>query len=552
MLIQSLIAGTVEGAISFVSCFGTQDFSCNQYPGTPNAHLQITSCATMTGSSVPMCVYKRKKQQITSSAICPVQISVSTKPGGRSNSSISSHAPSGSTKEHTLSVEAETEVTGSPCKPSVKCNTDGIVSKSASFNGCLVGGEEPSSEEALRSDSRRILDVCRIDDSCSSSKLNLGIATASHQTDVDDTGECSSSGVSILERSWDNMSGKDFCISILRSQGLLQRVSAQQHHAPADDSCANCCSRKCKVCNNSETTLNMLICDNCEDAFHASCCYPRIKKIPIDEWFCYSCLKKKRKLLMEKSTSNSLNIDNGSGQCRNATSEGELGPIESMLKDMEPCKFPVRIGREFQAEIPDRPHPIIDEVDPTSEPEEMIQSEYLYLHNSSKTPQLSSIGNWVQCQQVIEGIGEHVDGTICGKWRRAPLFEVQTDDWECFRAVLWDPSHADCAVPQGCCSSRGLFLQRERRVSWGTGEKGPHCKMRLVLKERGNREIPTDQVLRQLKYIEKLYSCKSVEAAPDCKKAEVGSEEVLVFTNFKTRMKQTPFWGQHISCIIYN
>ena len=65
---------------------------------------------------------------------------------------------------------------------------------------------------------------------------------------------------------------------------------------------------------------------------------------------------------MEKSTSNSLNIDNGSGQCRNATSEGELGPIESMLKDMEPCKFPVRIGREFQAEIPDWLHPIIEYV----------------------------------------------------------------------------------------------------------------------------------------------------------------------------------------------
>lgn len=33
---------------------------------------------------------------------------------------------------------------------------------------------------------------------------------------------------------------------------------------------------------------------------------------------------------------------------------------------------------------------------------------------------------------------------------RAPLFEVQTDDWECFRSVLWDPAHADCAVPQVC------------------------------------------------------------------------------------------------------
>lgn len=31
---------------------------------------------------------------------------------------------------------------------------------------------------------------------------------------------------------------------------------------------------------------------------------------------------------------------------------------------------------------------------------------------------------------------------------RAPLFEVQTDAWECFCAIHWDPSHADCAVPQ--------------------------------------------------------------------------------------------------------
>lgn len=31
---------------------------------------------------------------------------------------------------------------------------------------------------------------------------------------------------------------------------------------------------------------------------------------------------------------------------------------------------------------------------------------------------------------------------------RAPLFEVQTDDWDCSCAVVWDPIHADCAVPQ--------------------------------------------------------------------------------------------------------
>lgn len=31
---------------------------------------------------------------------------------------------------------------------------------------------------------------------------------------------------------------------------------------------------------------------------------------------------------------------------------------------------------------------------------------------------------------------------------RAPLFVVQTDEWDCSCALPWDPFHADCAVPQ--------------------------------------------------------------------------------------------------------
>lgn len=31
---------------------------------------------------------------------------------------------------------------------------------------------------------------------------------------------------------------------------------------------------------------------------------------------------------------------------------------------------------------------------------------------------------------------------------RAPLYVVQTDDWDCSCSILWDPIHADCAVPQ--------------------------------------------------------------------------------------------------------
>ncbi|KAK8671312.1 hypothetical protein V6N13_037908 [Hibiscus sabdariffa] len=106
------------------------------------------------------------------------------------------------------------------------------------------------------------------------------------------------------------------------------------------------------------------------------------------------------------------------------------------------------------------------DVDTIGEPQNLDSSEFTDFHemNSNKSSKVSSIGNWLQCREFIEGIGSS-KGTICGKWRRAPLFEVQTDDWECFCSVQWDPSHADCSVPQ---------------------------------------ELETDQVLKQLKYIEML------------------------------------------------
>ncbi|KAH9329819.1 hypothetical protein KI387_001927, partial [Taxus chinensis] len=64
-----------------------------------------------------------------------------------------------------------------------------------------------------------------------------------------------------------------------------------------------------------------------------------------------------------------------------------------------------------------------------------------------------SMGNWLQCQNVIcvdgaRSIGEKVKDVTCGKWRRAPLSQVQNDEWDCSCAVVWDPVHADCAVPQ--------------------------------------------------------------------------------------------------------
>ncbi|PNY05401.1 hypothetical protein L195_g001852, partial [Trifolium pratense] len=69
---------------------------------------------------------------------------------------------------------------------------------------------------------------------------------------------------------------------------------------------------------------------------------------------------------------------------------------------------------------------------------------------------------------------------------RAPLFEVQIDDWECFCAINWDPLHADCAVPQVISSLFSL---------------NPIYKIGFL---QFKHEVETDEVLKQLKYIEML------------------------------------------------
>uniref|UniRef100_A0A5B7BDX4 PHD-type domain-containing protein n=1 Tax=Davidia involucrata TaxID=16924 RepID=A0A5B7BDX4_DAVIN len=508
MLIQGSLPNSIEAALSFVSDHAKQDFLCDWMPGAetwqrcpkcdkyphggcgiavpvtvgkkngdnlcslnfPRSCSQLSIGSTMSENYTATFVYRRRKPQRNPVAVSPPQVSANTKLSDGCLSVISSEAPSVPAKEdHMVSVlELENEAVQAPIILPVECNRGALVSKSESINKCSVE-EEPGSEEALESDMHKVLDFCCVNDTCSSSKSNMELGSASLKTEVDDT-ECSSSGALVLEGLRYDLSEKNICISILKSKGLLEGVRPIRTCAAAESAGTisdTSCFLSCKVCDQSETTLKMLICDNCEEAFHVSCCNPRIKKIPADEWFCHTCLKKKRKILKETTTNKLLNISSEMGRCRNATFKGELGPIAFMLRDTEPYATSVRIGQDFQAEVPDWSGPIIDDVDTICEPLEMIPLECFKLDelNPNKPSRLSSIGNWLQCREVIEGVGEGVDGTICGKWRRAPLFEVQTDDWECFRSVLWDPAHADCAVPQ---------------------------------------ELDTDEVLKQLKYIEML------------------------------------------------
>ena len=93
-----------------------------------------------------------------------------------------------------------------------------------------------------------------------------------------------------------------------------------------------------KKCFHAESLVKMLICDNCEDSFHVSCCNPRVKRIPVDECLCRSCLKNKEKIPKETIIRKPLNIIHDMGRCRNASSA-----------DRKPLKSGVRVVKRFSS-----------------------------------------------------------------------------------------------------------------------------------------------------------------------------------------------------------
>ncbi|KAK7351952.1 hypothetical protein VNO77_11744 [Canavalia gladiata] len=398
-----------------------------------------STASIMTENTGPYMVYSRKKLRngpmiklgstnVQASANCPSVIS-------------SAHLSSAEDQPTAFQVKHEIEMVKDPTVPSVL------------FDG------------VARDSTHKHLGINSVNDSCSSSKSNMELVSDSMENEMDETGECSSSSVIVMDATREEVTEKDFCINILRSHGLLREDSLADNVVSGEDAITtgnSCCSRSCKICGHLDSSLNMLLCDNCEDAYHPSCYNPRLKKLPIDEWFCHSCLKKRQKILKE-TVIRSTGIHSEMRKGRTASVKAELNPILSMLSNTEPYTTGVRVGKGFQAEIPDWSGPIRSDEDALPEPLQINPSEFSGLQgeNTRSPIRLGSIGNWLQCREVVD----RANGTICGKWRRAPLFEVQTDDWECFCAIHWDPSHADCAVPQ---------------------------------------ELETDQILKQLKYIEML------------------------------------------------
>ncbi|KAK1317817.1 Methyl-CpG-binding domain-containing protein 9 [Acorus calamus] len=275
-------------------------------------------------------------------------------------------------------------------------------------------------------------------DSCSSSP-NMENDAATMKTDVDDTGECSSSDAP-KKKFGDDISAKDLCISILKSHGLLGEYPRTGVLATSEVDCTDDakCLRSCKVCGLQDNPLTMLICDLCDEAFHLACCNPKVKKVPVNEWYCRPCFRKRPKPLCENTAAKRF-------KASKELNDHIKGPYQSriklMLNDTEPYTSGVRIGRDFQVEVPEWIGPITSNFDTFGEPVELNPPDCDCLNGCNSKRSLVNIGNWVQCREVNEG-------KVCGKWRRVPLFVDQTDDWDCSCAVVWDPIHADCSVPQ--------------------------------------------------------------------------------------------------------
>ncbi|KAJ6673138.1 REMODELING AND SPACING FACTOR 1 [Salix viminalis] len=422
---------------------------------------QPPTFSKMSEISASNFVYSRRKMRGNSVTFLFAQVpGIAKRSGQDCLSVVSSDGPS-------LAVEGacvvskdqhESGTGGALPRPPPVCNGEPHVSKSESSCGCSLV-EDQVSVEASKKSRLKIIEVDGINDSCSSSKSNMELVSVSTKTEGHDNGECSSSTVMAAEFAGEDQSEKHRCISTLGKQRVFEGIFPGKTRASSKrivDGSGSSSSRSCKKCFLKESPEKMLLCDSCEDSFHVSCCNPHVKRIPIDEWLCSSCLKKKRIIPKERISRKTLNIISDMGRCRDAPSTSESNPVALMLTDTEPYTGGVRVGKGFQVEVPDWSGPIINDVDTIGKPVVLDPSYFVSLYElkSNKPLKFGSIGNWLQCRQVIDDAAEGGNVTICGKWRRAPLFEVQTDDWECFCCVFWDPIHADCATSQvnwECC-----------------------------------------------------------------------------------------------------
>ncbi|XP_062179851.1 uncharacterized protein LOC133884447 isoform X2 [Phragmites australis] len=249
--------------------------------------------------------------------------------------------------------------------------------------------------------------------------------------DKKDAAECSSSNISPTEPITELMSPRDLCIAILRKGGLITDSRSRITTAEFTDSDANPLLA-CNTCGGLEHSLKMLICDSCEAAFHLSCCIPCIEELPTDEWYCVPCSWKKPKGLYGKLLEGKVKSSGNTNQKPHGMSH-----IEYMLKDTEQYVSGARIGRDFQADVPEWSGPTSSGDGYFEEPSEFDPAELTKLNWWKTSNQnRASIGNWIQCHETLNP-GDSDKAVVCGKWRSCIAIVVKKQSYSSVIRVPW-------------------------------------------------------------------------------------------------------------------
>eukprot|EP01018_Ginkgo_biloba_P026677 Gb_13569 [translate_table: standard] len=241
------------------------------------------------------------------------------------------------------------------------------ISQEGSSNLLLDSGKMDMNSVDLAgvtSGSRSVIDDCvslqnQSNSSFEMSSCNLGKIAATTNYETTELAERLSSGIENIEASGEFNPEKEWCISVLKECGLLGwfgssgEYAAAEHPGVVGDGSS---IQICKMCGSLEDSTTTLICDMCEEAFHMSCCNPKVKSVPVeDEWYCPSCRKKRKrpgmKSLIAKKSSQSILKETCIKSDKSAQDKTDL--FWRMLQDKEPYTTQVRIGKAFQADVPD-------------------------------------------------------------------------------------------------------------------------------------------------------------------------------------------------------
>ncbi|KAJ3679241.1 hypothetical protein LUZ60_017252 [Juncus effusus] len=230
---------------------------------------------------------------------------------------------------------------------------------------------------------------------------------------IENTSKCSTSNIVNHEEPLINRKpSREVCIQVLISHGLLfndEKENNTRHDSTSyDREETKIHLLKCKSCGSNGRSDKMLICDFCEGPYHRTCSGVLTRNIPFGkDWYCHPCIRNKPKGSIQKLNPNGAKLNS------------------------------VRIGEDYQVEVEEWASPIYEDDDYWNDPLEIDPSEFIEVLSK-----VEKYHNWLQCKAEIK------KGVVCGKWRRAPYYLVQTKTWDCSIAVQWDPAHADCPVPQ--------------------------------------------------------------------------------------------------------